>query len=739
MNVVEIRDQVEWERLEPVWNPLLDASASGTTFLTWEWVRAWWSAYGNAEDLRILTAADDGGVIRGIAPLRRETVRRYGQTFPALVFLGDGSSDSDYLDFIIERGFEERVIDAWLRHARADFARGMILRLNEIPSSSPNLRVLRSLSAGQVWSEQPLPCAAMQLPPDWNQYLGMLRPRFRTKIRAVLRNLESRAEVRFGFCEKESELERLLPALFELHTRRWNADGRPGVFGWDRKRRFYVDLSSRLLERGSLRLTWLEWNGRLLACQYGFIHGNTYLHLQEGYEPGCEHWNVGIGLRAWSIREFVKAGIADYDFLGGVSRHKTDWGAQVKESRRVVVAAPTYRNLLFCRGPELHERARESVKKLVPEKVLAMRRALQERRGAAQDQSEGTGEYVRRAAARCYFHLGGPAVTRLIRSRYQASASPDGSLLRGSWTRRIKPAGRILYYHRVNDEKDRFFPSMPLAVFERQMRHLARRYKVVSLSGLLDHLASGSPETVLAITFDDGYRDNFENAFPVLRRYRLPATIFLTTGSLDSGEPLWFEILAGALKTTSREFLDLEADLPRRFWLRNPEERLRANNELFALLRTMVEKERQRWLTLILRELDAPDAAGRTKMMLTWDQIRSMKKQGIDFGGHTVTHPYLSRLTREAVTWEISECKRRIEAELQEPVAHFAYPNGREEDFTPWNKETLRSAGYQAAVTTIWGLNYESTDRLELRRGQPWEEDEALFAYKMDFYQLVNG
>ena len=84
-------------------------------------------------------------------------------------------------------------------------------------------------------------------------------------------------------------------------------------------------------------MSWLEWNGRILACQYGFVHGETYLHLQEGYEPASEHWNVGIGLRAWSIREFLRAGIREYDFLAGVGRHKTDWGAEIKESRRVAL------------------------------------------------------------------------------------------------------------------------------------------------------------------------------------------------------------------------------------------------------------------------------------------------------------------------------------------------------------------------------------------------------------------
>jgi peptidoglycan/xylan/chitin deacetylase (PgdA/CDA1 family) len=115
-----------------------------------------------------------------------------------------------------------------------------------------------------------------------------------------------------------------------------------------------------------------------------------------------------------------------------------------------------------------------------------------------------------------------------------------------------------------------------------------------------------------------------------------------------------------------------------------------------------------------------------------------MNTNGIDFGGHTVTHPFLSKLPPPQTAWEVSECKRRIEEELQRPVRFFAYPNGREEDFAAANKEILRHAGYEGAVTTIWGMNYGSTDRMELRRGGPWEEHPALFALKLDWYQLAN-
>ncbi len=125
--------------------------------------------------------------------------------------------------------------------------------------------------------------------------------------------------------------------------------------------------------------------------------------------------------------------------------------------------------------------------------------------------------------------------------------------------------------------------------------------------------------------------------------------------------------------------------------------------------------------------------------MLTWDQVRLMKARGIDFGGHTVNHPFVSKLGTDEGYTEIAGCKRRIEEELQASVEHFAYPNGREEDIAGWNKEILRAAGYRAAVSTLWGMNYRTTDRMELRRGQPWEKDLAQFAYKLDWYQLVNA
>ena len=436
MKTAEIRSEADFEQLRTGWDQLMRQAERPTIFLTWEWMSAWWSAYGTSGELWILTFSDDNDVLRGIAPLRSQRIRKYGQSVPAFSFVGDGSYDSDYLDFIAAAGYEKQVIEAFCARCAQEVDAGAVLLLNEVPELSPNYALLKRLAGarGLSWKETDVPCATVRLPGDWDAYLRMLQPRFRTKVRSVLRNLESRPEAQFRFCDAEVQLERILPALFDLHTRRWAGEGKPGVFGWEAKRDFYFRLSRVLLERDWLRLSWLEWNGQVLACQYGFVYGGTYFQLQEGYEPASEHWNVGVGLRAWSIRELLKEGLREYDFLGGVGKHKTTWGAEVKHSKRVVMAASSYKNFLFMRGPEWETAGREWARKLVPEKILAARQARLGTPAAGKGVVQEP--WLRHTAAACYFRSGLPGLTRRWRDRYELSIGENGAWPGVSWKKR---------------------------------------------------------------------------------------------------------------------------------------------------------------------------------------------------------------------------------------------------------------------------------------------------------------
>src|SRR5262245_46327739 len=163
MKVVEIRRPEELENLRPAWAALLRESPSNTIFLTWEWLTAWWSAYGKESDLRIWAAFDESGALCGLAPFREHKVRRGSQTARVLSFVGDGSNDSDYLDFAIAPAHEGQVIEAFSCRWVEELKRGTVLQVNEIPASSPNLSWLKTLTegSGAVWKAVETPCSTV--------------------------------------------------------------------------------------------------------------------------------------------------------------------------------------------------------------------------------------------------------------------------------------------------------------------------------------------------------------------------------------------------------------------------------------------------------------------------------------------------------------------------------------------------------------------------------------------------
>ncbi len=170
MRLGEIRREADFQALKLDWNALLGESVSHSIFLTWEWITAWWSAYGDPGKLRILAAYDDSDVLRGIAPLREGTARKYGQTVSTLTFLVDGSNDSDYLDFIAASGWEDRVSEEFRGYLEEELKRGVVLVLNDIPETSFTLPLLKKLSTsqGRVSTAEDVPCAAVRLPSSWD-------------------------------------------------------------------------------------------------------------------------------------------------------------------------------------------------------------------------------------------------------------------------------------------------------------------------------------------------------------------------------------------------------------------------------------------------------------------------------------------------------------------------------------------------------------------------------------------
>jgi CelD/BcsL family acetyltransferase involved in cellulose biosynthesis len=216
-----------------------------------------------------------------------------------------------------------------------------VLHVNDIPEKSPNINLFRTQLKRLrcAVDESEVPCAFVELPATWEEYLRMLKPRMRSKIRSLVRRAEDDKTLTFDMCASEDDLHHRLQSLFLLHNARWRAVGKPGVFESDAKTAFYAEMGRLFLERGWLKFYSLATDDGYVAHQYCFERNGTIFLLQEGYDTQYEQYPVGNVLRAHVMRDCIERGVSVYDFLGGVTRHKLSWGASTKKSCRIATAS----------------------------------------------------------------------------------------------------------------------------------------------------------------------------------------------------------------------------------------------------------------------------------------------------------------------------------------------------------------------------------------------------------------
>jgi peptidoglycan/xylan/chitin deacetylase (PgdA/CDA1 family) len=259
--------------------------------------------------------------------------------------------------------------------------------------------------------------------------------------------------------------------------------------------------------------------------------------------------------------------------------------------------------------------------------------------------------------------------------------------------------------------------QLDVALFEEQIGFLSQEYSVISLKEAVDRMAKDLPlpERCVALTFDDGFRTVYTTARPILERYEVPATIFLVTSLVGTGQPPWPERLFQAFLTsrlTSVFFNDEELQLSM------PVQRSTAYKVFVAWLKTMEINEKDERLTGLLDMLGgethvSPDSPLAT---MNWEEIEDLADTGLfAFGSHTHTHPILSRCAAERQRDEL-RISRDIVRDHLGSAELFAYPNGTPDDFTDVTKKLLQELGYRCGVSTVPGLNARSADVYELRR-----------------------
>jgi peptidoglycan/xylan/chitin deacetylase (PgdA/CDA1 family) len=295
---------------------------------------------------------------------------------------------------------------------------------------------------------------------------------------------------------------------------------------------------------------------------------------------------------------------------------------------------------------------------------------------------------------------------------------PDSSLPFPRFQRVKTSKFVILCYHGIGESGNPLGVAPTRELFETQMRFLRENYRVISLDEACRELSSGAKsEPGVVITFDDGYRSAYTVAFPILQKYHLPATIYLTVDSIETGQVAWYDRVFLAMAVAPSGELQLDLPSPCRFQLSSPEDRLRAALEVVALLRTLPDSHRRECSTLLENKIGLPQNALSSRV-LTWEEIHTMHQSGIGFGSHTLTHPVVSQLAPVELEQELGASKCILEKKLGVPVLDFAFPFGKTSDCSSAALEMLSRCGYRSAVTTVPGVNIPQVNLFELRRLQ---------------------
>lgn len=277
---------------------------------------------------------------------------------------------------------------------------------------------------------------------------------------------------------------------------------------------------------------------------------------------------------------------------------------------------------------------------------------------------------------------------------------------------------RVMLYHRVNKYGDWF--GIDTDVFERQVEYLSRNFNLISLQDFLKIL---NKEIIvkkpLLLTFDDGYLDNYTDAYPILKKYSAPAVIFLTTDFIDKKIWLWHDQYRYIIENTPLKEVEFSLNGGQYNWsLNNKIEKLKARKDINKLLKNLPRSQRMQELSKFAKSLkvNIPEHSTDRYAPLSWDNIKEMSKNNIAFGAHTCSHDILSKLKSEDAHYELLQSKKRIEEELQLEVNSFAYPNGQDDDFTDETKMLLKKCRYKLAFTTLNGMNNVTTDKFSIKR-----------------------
>lgn len=268
------------------------------------------------------------------------------------------------------------------------------------------------------------------------------------------------------------------------------------------------------------------------------------------------------------------------------------------------------------------------------------------------------------------------------------------------------PKAVILMYHRVAELPGYAYPiSVTHEHFRQHMAVLREAYHPIGLEELAEAVRRGSiPRRAVAVTFDDGYADNYLNALPILEEYQIPATIFISSGYINGDREYWWDDLERIFLSseTVPASLEIAVDGQEYSWnLEGMEQRQSIRKEIQQLLKPLHPQYREQLLDTLGQWSGLGRQGRREHRSMTYDELRCLASSPlIQIGGHTINHPQLADLPVELQYREIMQGRQELQTITGKAPQTFSYPFGGLDDFSVETVDIVRKAGFKAACST---------------------------------------
>lgn len=371
LKIEKIQRPWEFARMRSEWSELLESSDADSLFLTWEWLHTWWKHLAGSRELCIYAARCEHELI-AIAPLAKHPPNlSRGRPFSTLEFLGTGQAGSDYLDFIIRKGYETQAVEAL---AGALAAKGFALEWTQLKQPGCMADRIAGCLSHEGWTVSEArtnTCPFISLDVHtWESYLATLSAEHRYSFKRKWKRLQQDFAVRLDEVITEEQCLDAVSLVIKLHDLRWQERDGSDAFCSKALASFHREWAELARQRGWLRLFVLRLNDQPVACLYGFCYRRVFYFYQSGFDPAFAKYSVGVVTMGLAIKSALEEGAREYDLLHGNERYKSHWSRDSRDIGRLELYPPGGLGRMWRLSVELGRASKTTVKRLTARAAL---------------------------------------------------------------------------------------------------------------------------------------------------------------------------------------------------------------------------------------------------------------------------------------------------------------------------------------------------------------------------------